>query len=301
MITVFGSVNLDIVVRADRLPGPGETVLGDSHFMVPGGKGANQAVAAARAVGPGDGGVRMVGAVGGDAFAAPALEGLKSSGVNIAAVATVPDQATGIALITVDAKGENCIAVSSGANTSVTPPRFADDTRALVTQNEVPAAANAVAWHAAKARGLHVIHNAAPASDVTIEGLASVDTLIVNATEFATIAKAFGTSPEAAEQSIGALAQVASKTVIVTLGGDGAIAATCDGDTVQCAAPNIEVVDTTGAGDAFVGAYAVAICDGMPFELALRFAVTGASLACLGEGAQASSPKRADMDAALAT
>ena len=295
MVTVLGSINLDIVVRVPRLPREGETVSGASHGLWPGGKGANQAVAARRAGAE----VALFGAVGTDAFAAPALAMLRETGVDLSGV-TTSDEATGIATIAVDAHGANAIAVSPGANRHATlPPHWKPARGMFLTQNEVPAAQLADAWDRAARAGLRVVHNAAPAVAHEAGSLRAVDVLVVNEGEFAKVARANGVGDRASHGNAGRLARRLDCTLIVTLGPAGALCAGRDGAIAMAAAPKVAVVDTTGAGDAFCGALAVALDEGAALPDALRFGCAAGSLACTVPGAQPSSPQRAAIDTLL--
>ena len=297
MIIVFGSINLDLVTQVERFPKPGETIAGRTFAIYPGGKGANQALAAARAGAK----VRMIGAVGRDAFADPALALLVDGGVDVSGVARV-DGATGCATILVDAKGENCIAVVPGANACADAGAVADaalspDTL-LVLQQEVPGAENASLLERARRAGARTLLNAAPARTVPSDVLQQLDFLVVNEVEALTLGGALGwpAAPEPFART--AVGSHAALTVIVTLGAQGALAAT--GSRMwHSDAPAVDVVDTTAAGDAFVGALAAALERGDDLPGALRFGVAAGSLACTVHGAQSALPDRAAIDALL--
>jgi ribokinase len=283
MIIVFGSINLDLVTRVARFPAPGETV-GDASFATyPGGKGANQALAAARA----GASVRMYGAVGRDAFAEPALALLLAGGVDLGGVARVAAP-TGCATILVDAHGENCIAVASGANaladSNAVPDSVLTPQTVVVLQHEVPARANAGLIVRARRLGARVVLNAAPARPLPIELLRQVDVLVVNEAE--------------APAAVPPVADVPKLAVAITLGEQGAMLR-FDGTTLSAPAPEVGVVDTTGAGDAFVGALAAALDDGAKLADALRFGVAAGALACTMPGAQPALPRREAIIAAL--
>jgi ribokinase len=283
MIIVFGSINLDLVTRVTRFPAPGETV-GDASFATyPGGKGANQALAAARA----GASVRMYGAVGRDAFAAPALALLTAGGVDLGGVARVAAP-TGCATILVDAHGENCIAVASGANaladSNAVPDSALTPRAVVVLQHEVPARANAALIVRARRLGARVVLNAAPARPMVIELLRQVDVLVVNEAE--------------ASAAVPPVADVPRLAVAITMGAQGAVLR-FEGMSLSAPAPEVEVVDTTGAGDAFVGALAAALDDGAKPAEALRFGVAAGTLACTMTGAQPALPRREAIIAAL--
>lgn len=309
MLLVFGSINLDLVVPVAALPRPGETVLGGALATGPGGKGANQAHAARRhgAV------VHMVGAVGTDAFAAPALAGLQAAGVHLEGVHRLADAATGVALISVAAAaGENSIVVASGANGRPEAGWVGDaelaSARALLLQMEVPAAESLALARRARQAGVPVLLNAAPWPDTLPGGQLPPDTLdwlIVNAGELAQAGAAHGLGPEpvlAADPAGTAvrLARALRCNVLLTLGGAGALLAAADGVAARCDALPVNVVDTTGAGDTCCGVFAAALAEGFAPPAALRRAVAAASLACTRWGAQAAQPTRAELDAALA-
>jgi ribokinase len=291
---VVGSANMDLVVRAPRLPSAGETVLGDDLLRVPGGKGANQAVAAARL------GTRVsfVGNVGDDSFGAELRAGMQAEGIDTHRLETI-DRASGVALIVVDAHGENLIAVGSGANAAVSPAQVeralsalgADDV--VLLQLELPLESIAQACQSAYQAGARVVLNAAPATDdprlANLLRLTSV--LIVNHGEAQALSRA--DEPAAAATS---LRQRGPETVVVTLGGDGLVMATPTGLT-RVPAQRVDVVDTTAAGDAFCGAFAGAILAGRPPEHAASTANLAAALATTRLGAQPSLPTLAELAA----
>jgi ribokinase len=292
-IVVVGSANMDVVGLAERLPRPGETVLGDDFVMTPGGKGANQAIAAARAGGT----CAFLGAIGSDAFGVTINARLTASGVDMTHVRTSYGT-SGVAVIMVDHAGENSILVSPGANSTFV--NLTDAERAviaaadvLVCQQEIPAETVTAAARTAHAAGTRVVLNAAPARELSPELLAAVDLLVVNESEAAAIA---GQD----EPDIGALLTVVSR-VVLTLGGDGAWYADRDGRSERIPAFRVEVADTTAAGDAFTGALAVAWGEGRDLVDAVRWA-SAAGAACVRTvGAYPSLPTRADIEAVYAT
>lgn len=296
MITVFGSTNLDQIGTVPRLPQAGETVAGGTFSMAAGGKGANQALAAQRAGAR----VRHVSAVGQDSFAQAALELLDGAGVDLSQVRRTPD-ATGIAMIFVDAAGENCIAVLPGANGTMTPAdaeaavaaMASDDV--LLVQQEIPQAASRKALELAKARGITSVFNTAPflADTATVAPLASI--VVANETEFALLSGRPESELDAAMQD---WAKAHNQTLIVTLGGDG-VKAIRDGAALHVKALPIKPVDTVGAGDTFCGYLAAGLDAGLDLETALRRAAAAGSLACLKPGAQPAIPLAAEVDAAL--
>lgn len=298
MITVIGSINLDLIASVERLPGPGETVLGDHFKTSPGGKGANQALAAARAGAP----VRMIGAVGKDAFAAEALACLEAGKVDLSGVAHM-HAATGTALILVAANGENTIAVIPGANASVLA---GDVTKLLPTKDgiillqlEIPLATVEAALDAAPGAGAVSILNTAPFRAEAAPLLARADFVIANETEFDLYAEALGLEGGDRLTRMKGFAGRTSRTIIVTLGAEGVLAAGPDG-ILQVPALKVTPVDTVGAGDTFCGYLAAALAQKLPLADALRRAAAAGSLACLKPGAQPSIPHAAEVDAALA-
>lgn len=299
MITVFGSINMDLVANTPRLPVPGETVAGTSFATAAGGKGANQALAARRAGAE----VRMVGAVGRDEFAGPALSLLKDAGADLTGVKTV-DGPTGTALILVGGDGENMIAVVAGANGTVDAGQAevavaalkAGDT--LMLQLEVPATAVEAALTSAKSAGIRTVLNLAPltAEAATLAKLA--DIVIANETEFELLAGRQGLSAAEREETALAMHRETGQVLIITLGAAGVIAA--EGGTLHKAQGlKIEPVDTVGAGDTFCGYLAASLDAGLGFDTALRRAAVAGSLACLKAGAQPSIPIAEEVARAL--
>lgn len=297
MITVFGSINIDLIARVDRLPRPGETVGGSGFATAAGGKGANQALAAARAGAP----VRMVGAVGRDDFAEPALALLREAGIDLSAVRSVT-AATGTAIILVDRHGENVIAVIPGANAALDAAdaaalRFAAGDL-LLLQFEVPVAATLAAATAAKAAGARVVLNLAPFHSDATALLPYVTDLVVNESEAELLAGSLGRHEAMAQDRAAALARRLGVNVVLTLGSDGATAC-FDGRMERVPALAVKATDTIGAGDTFCGYLAAALHQGAGTSAALRLAVAAASLSCTRPGAQSSIPARAEVDAAL--
>jgi ribokinase len=297
VITVFGSINLDLIGVVERLPQPGETVPGSAFATAPGGKGANQALASSRA----GAAVRMVGAVGGDRFAEAALSLLRADALDLSLVKTVGGP-TGVALILVDRVGENVIVVIPGANGTVDEDQ-AESLKfsrgdVLLLQLEVPVAAIGAAARRARAGGAHVILNFAPFRSEALDLVAAATHLVVNETECALIAEALGLKSEAIEVQARRLAERFGATVVVTLGKAGAHAVV-DGGEFGAAALPVEPVDTVGAGDTFCGYLAAGLAEGRPLESALALASAAGSLACIKSGAQPSIPRRAEVEAAM--
>lgn len=290
MILVAGSANLDFVVRADHIPAPAETVLGRDFKTFPGGKGANQAVACARA-----GGVRthMLLALGNDAFAVPLEESLQGAGVKLLTVRET-DQPTGTAFICVSDAGENAITVAPGANACLRPEHLPPLTgySHLLLQLETPLDSVTAYAQAARAAGVTVVLNAAPARMLAPGLLSLVDILIVNEGELATVAQcAVGSIADG-------LQKLAVPTVVVTLGSHGCCARHL-GDFHLQASFVIDPVDSTGAGDTFCGALCAALSGGRSMDEALRYASAAAALACTRLGAQSSIPDASEVTALL--
>lgn len=287
-ILVAGSANLDFVVRADHVPAPGETVLGRELAIVPGGKGANQAVACARA-----GGIatRMVLALGEDAFAPLMEKSLRDAGVTLHIVRA--QAASGVALICLADNAENAITVAPGANAMLRGSDLPalDGIGYLLLQLETPLETVGAFARTARDNGVKVLLNAAPACELPASLLASVDVLIVNEDELAKVAGRHGAVAEV-------LAGIDVLCAVVTLGARGCCA-TERGTIYLQPAFKVEPVDTTAAGDTFCGALAAALCSGSPLPQALRRASAAAALATTRVGAQSSIPAVAEVDALL--
>ena len=295
MITVFGSINMDLIATTDRLPKPGETVAGNGFSTAAGGKGANQALAARRAGAD----VRMVGATGRDGFAQPATALLAQAGADLSGVRQV-EEPTGTALILVGGDGENMIAIVAGANGAMT----ADDADAAIAalspgdivmlQLEIPVAAVERMLTAARQKGVTTILNIAPLiADARRLGRLA-DIVIANETEFELLAGEDGMDEAAREAALLRLYGETGQTIVVTLGADGVIAIR-DGAFHRARGLKIEPVDTVGAGDTFCGYLAASLSDGLDFTAALRRAAIAGSLACLNHGAQPSIPLSAEV------
>jgi ribokinase len=287
-IVVAGSANMDLVGIAPRLPAPGETVLGDDFLMMPGGKGANQAIAAARAGGD----AVFLGAIGSDAFGVTLNARIRAAGVDTAHIRTSYG-ASGVAVIMVDRAGENSILVAPGANntfTALTPveEQIIAGGDVLLCQQEIPAATVTAACRAARAGGTRTILNAAPARELPADLLANVDLLVVNETEAQAI------TGGAMEMS--ALLALVPR-VVLTLGSAGARYAERDGRDEQVAAFRVDATDTTAAGDAFTGALAVAWGEGRDLVDAVRWANAAGAACARKVGASNSLPSRAEIDA----
>lgn len=289
---------MDLVLAVPSIPRPGETVLCPSYQTNPGGKGANQAVAAARAGAP----VAMVGAIGEDGYGDALRQNLAQTGIDVAGVHTT-DRPTGIATIAVDEAAENAICVASGANGSV-DAAWVDTSRLgagnmLIMQMEVPADQNWALIDRAKSAGGKTMLSLAPAAPIPEATLRALDFFLVNQIEAAMVADSLGW-PESDPLSVGErLARTADMTCVVTLGGDGALAVESDGTTWRQAVLPIEPLDTTGAGDTFAGVLAATLDGGQKFPVALHRAAVAAGLACTALGAQESMPHAHEIDAAL--
>lgn len=293
MILVLGSVNADLFLKVARLPNRGETVLCPSYVFRPGGKGANQAAAAARA----GAAVRMIGCVGDDLFADPVLESLREAGVDVGDVVKTQG-VTGTATVMVEDGGENQIVVASGANLDVTadqiPEAYLGRGTTLVLQMEIPVKQiEAAIWRARQA-GCRIILNLAPALSIDQAALRVCDVLVLNQGEADTLA---GEARDPADQAH-AFAVRYALDCIITLGGDGAILAAGNG-MFRIGALDIEPLDTVGAGDAFVGALAASLDGGAAISYALRQASVAAGLACLQEGAQTGLATLAEIESVL--
>lgn len=277
MIVVVGSVNLDLVARVERLPEAGETLGATGFARVPGGKGANQALAARRLGAP----VRLVAATGADPPAGEAVALLREGGVDLGRLRTAPDHPTGLALIQVDDAGDTTIVVVAGANATLeVHPRDVADADAVLAVLEVPmAAVEQAARHAPAFFAL----NAAPARPVPHEVLARTDLLVVNRSEHAVL---------------GAAVSVA-RCVAVTHGADGAVLVRDGVEVARATPPPVHAVDGTAAGDAFTAALVVAMLAGTPDADALRRACAAGAIAATRPGAQPSLPTAIEVDAAL--
>ncbi|HET7027917.1 MAG TPA: ribokinase [Candidatus Limnocylindrales bacterium] len=325
-VIVVGSVNEDLVVTGARLPGPGETVAGGTFGQHHGGKGANQAVAAARL-----GAVTLfVGAVGDDALGTVARDALEADGVDVSALAIVPGVPTGVALILVGPDGENAISVAGGANGRLTADAVRQALAAIgptrddvvLVSNEIPAAAVLAALSTARGAHARVLLNPAPADGIGRRALELTDVLTPNRTELAALARldreAAGRAaleladPQAASRSLLAASPDGggvATAVVVTLGGAGALlveaaaagaAAAGGAAAVDVPAPTVRVVDTTGAGDAFSGCLAASLALGVGLRDAVGRAVVAGALATTRPGARAGMPTRTELEAALA-
>lgn len=286
MILVAGSANLDFVVRAPRIPAPGETVLGRDFRTFPGGKGANQAVASARA---GGADTALLVALGDDAFAAPLEASLRAAGVHLHIV-RVAAEPTGTAFICVADDAENAITVAPGANGALRAAHLPslDGVTHLLLQLETPIETVLAYATQAKARGVTVVLNAAPARQLPPELLVAIDVLVVNQHELAAVSAHAGDIDECLER-------IDVPCVVVTLGGDGCRARVRGGTPIRQAAYAVSAIDTTAAGDTFCGALVAALGRNLALPEALRRAGAAAALACTRPGAQSSIPTQAEV------
>jgi len=292
-ILVIGSLNADLVVRAPRFPAPGETISGEDLAIIPGGKGANQAVAAARL----GASVAMVGRVGSDSFGPTLTQNLQTNNVDTTHIHT-DSSATGTAIIVVDASGQNSIVLSPGANGKVTPVDVDavtfQDGKMLLLQLEIPLETVVHAARLARQNGLRVILNPAPARQLPDSLLADVDILIPNESELQLLSGQSVTDTDSAKTAARALLKKGVKTVIITLGANGALLVT-DERTSHVPTFKVDVVDTTAAGDAFIGGLATALIKGKSLEEAVRYGNASGALAATKFGAQPSLPTIEDV------
>ena len=290
MIVVFGSVNADLFLNVARLPARGETVLCPTYIFRPGGKGANQAVAAAAA----GGAVKMIGRVGRDPYAQPVLDALHEAGVD-ASLVEQSEGVTGTAAVMVEAGGENQIVVASGANMQVTADQIPDALltkgTTLVLQMEVPVEEIEAAIWRARQSGCRIILNLAPALSIDEAAIRACDVLVLNQGE----ANSLTGVERVPEEQAASFTERYALDCIITLGNQGAVLAT-SGMLFRIGALDIKPVDTVGAGDAFVGVLATCLDGGAAISYALRQASVAAGLACLQEGAQSGLPTMAEIE-----
>ena len=297
-ILVAGAINTDLVATVERAPEAGETVTGRSFAIYSGGKGANQAVAAARS----GASVVMLGGVGRDDFGTSRKADLMRDAIDLSYIAAIDDASSGVALITVEEGGENRIAYVPGATLGVTPEHCVDAftgaaPRLVLATNELSHACHERLFARAREGGVRVVFNAAPDPDGARDLLPLIDVLIVNRGEAAAMAgvQAEGRSPE---ELLAALRDAGARDVVITLGGDGAIGY-AGGVVVRQPPLAVEVVDTTGAGDAFCGALAARLLAGESLAEAVRCGAVAGALAATKPGAQSSIPTAAEIMSAL--
>lgn len=299
-IIVVGSSNTDMIVRVAHIPRPGETILGGEFLTAAGGKGANQAVAAARAGGR----VTFIGRVGRDSLGAAALAGLKREGIDTRRVMRDASQPSGVALIFVADNGENSIAVASGANATLSVEDIRNarqsfrDARVMLVQLETPLATVRAAIHEARRAGALVILNPAPAQRLPDDVLGKVALLTPNETEAELLTGTKVKNIHSAKLAARKLRSRGVHTVVMTLGKRGALISSADGEALIKGFA-VKAVDTTAAGDVFNGALAVALAEGRALREAVRFANAAAALSVTSRGAQPSVPQRKNIEKLL--
>lgn len=294
-VLVVGSLNADLVVRVPRFPQPGETISGEDLKIIPGGKGANQAVAAAR-----QGiSVAMLGRVGNDSFGPELIDNLKRNQVDAMLVQVDPDSATGTAVIVVDASGQNNIILSAGGNGRVSPSDVKDasfsDYKMLFLQLEIPTETVLSAAQKAKEYGMHVLLNPAPARSLPAELISLSDFILPNETELSLLTDQPVHDIASAEGAAKQLLERGAQNVIVTLGANGALIVSSK-QVTHVNTYKVEVVDTTAAGDAFIGGFASALLQNKPLVDAVRYGCACGALATTKFGAQPSLPTCADVE-----
>ncbi|MBO1518680.1 ribokinase [Oceanisphaera pacifica] len=301
-LTVVGSINIDHVIRLTQFPRPGETLTGHDYQIVPGGKGANQAVAAARA----GASTRFIACVGDDALAQSLVAGFAADGINTQAIASISQVNTGVALIQVNSDGENTIALAAGANAYLTPEQLAANCeglacKQLLLQLEIPLATNIAAASQAKAQGARVILNPAPAQALPEALLSLVDVITPNETEAEQLTGIVVSDDKGAAQAAAALHKKGIATVIITLGARGVWLSEHGKAGQLISGFNVKAIDTTAAGDTFNGALLAALQEQLPLLRAIQFAQAAAALSVTAQGAQTSIPYQADIQAFLDT
>ncbi len=301
-IVVLGGINMDLIGTAPRLPAPGETILGGEFYTAPGGKGGNQAVAAARM----DASAKMVGRVGKDMFGPGLLEDLRACGVDVSSVAEDAGAASGIALILLDAARQNHIVAIYGANMRCDDRQVGavesalDGADALMLQLEIPAATSLKAARIAKEMGVRVVWDPSPAVGFPPEAYAVVDVLTPNQTEAAALTGVEVKDAASAEAAARALIGRGVQAVVVKMGEDGAFFL-ADEDGGYVPAYRVEASDTVAAGDAFGAAMTCSLAEGKPMGEAVRYGAAAGALAVTKPGAQEAMPSRAEVEALLAS
>ena len=297
-IVVVGSTNTDMVIKASHLPQPGETILGGTFFMSAGGKGANQAVAAARL----GGNVSFIAKIGYDIFGKQSIELFEKEAIDTTSVIRDRIEPSGVALITVDDKGENCIVVAPGANAALNPSDIGEargkieNASLLLMQLEVPIETVEYAAAIAKGKRIKVILNPAPAAKLSDELLKMVSIITPNQREAEMLTEIKITDDASAKRAASFLHNKGIETVIITMGAAGAFLSQGN-DQALIPGHKVAVVDTTAAGDVFNGAFAVAICEGKNLRDAVAFACKAAAISVSRLGAQASAPHREEVEA----
>jgi ribokinase len=296
-VVVIGSVNMDLMVRCPHLPAPGETVLGREFSQAPGGKGANQAIAAARL----GANVSFIGCIGNDAYGQTSRAGFEAANVDIRHLHTIEGQTTGIAMISSDDKGENCIALAPGANQSLSCEHL-DSAQALIAeagmvvcQLESPLTTILHAMQLAQRHHVPFLLNPSPAQKLSTKSLTGLDVLVLNEVEASMLSDSPVETIQQACQVAEFFRSIGIKSVVITMGKNGAVVANGDG-TNHFVAPKVKAIDTTGAGDTLVGALAGALVSGASMAEAMHFSQRAAAYSVTKKGAQASMPYQRDLE-----
>jgi ribokinase len=296
-IALIGSINMDLMLRCPHLPKPGETVLGSEFSQAPGGKGANQAIAAARLGAK----VSFIGCIGDDDYGHTSQAGFELAKVEISHLHTMQGQTTGIALITSDDRGENCIALAPGANLLLSCDHI-DQAEALIAQAgmvvcqlETPLATVLHAMKIAQRHHVPFLLNPSPVQKLSTKSLSGLSVLVLNEVEAAMLSDSRVETIQQACQAAEFFRSTGIQSVVITMGKNGAVVADDDG-TNHFAAPKVKAVDTTGAGDTLVGALAAALVAGSGMSEAMTFAQRAAAFSVTRRGAQASMPHLSDLD-----
>jgi ribokinase len=297
-LVVIGSTNTDMVIKADHLPAPGETILGGDFLMNPGGKGANQAVAAKRL----GGNVTFISKTGNDIFGRQSVQLFEEEGICTDYMISDPSHPSGIALIAIDKTGENCIVVASGANATLTPSNLKNAIKTIsgaatiLMQLEIPVETVDFVASMAKSYGIKVILNPAPALQLPETLLHNISIITPNRKEAEMLSGITITDAGSVRDAAAVIRKKGVETVIVTLGSEGAFISSAETEEM-IAAPKVPTVDTTAAGDVFNGALAVALSENASMKDTVTFACHAAALAVTKLGAQSSAPYRKEVDA----
>ncbi|MDA0769183.1 MAG: ribokinase [Chloroflexi bacterium] len=301
IVVVLGSINMDLVATMPRMPVSGETIMGDSFHTTPGGKGANQAVAAAKL----GANVRMVGRVGNDAFGPTLLDGLRGHGIDVSGVAIDPSNSTGIAMILLESNGQNRIMAVYGANMGCDNAQLEAATRALegadvlLLQLEVPLEVSLAAAEYARSQGIRVVWDPAPARELPVEAFVAADILTPNQSEAEILTGIRVVDVDSAEAAARAILAKGTSVAIVKLGEEGLVFATKD-QVRHLPAFDVNVVDSVAAGDAFGGGLAVGLGEGKALLDAVRLGMASGALAVTMSGAQEAMPTRQEVQALIA-
>ena len=302
-IVVIGSSNTDMIIKVPRIPKPGETILGGQFSTAAGGKGANQAVAAARAGGK----VSIITKIGNDALGGQALRGFQKEDINVNFIKKTKEAPSGVALIYVDENGENSIAVASGANASLSPEDIQEAKSLIISadilliQLEIPLETVETAAKLAQQAGVKVVLNPAPAQSLSNSLLKNISIITPNESEIELITGVAVTNGASAKKAADKLLEKGVDVIIITLGSKGALLkTTSESEFIKIKSYKVKPVDTTAAGDVFNGALAVALAEKKPIYEAVQFANAAAALSVTKLGAQPSAPKRAEIEKLLA-